>query len=62
LSLKEKGNSFFKKKEFFSAIKFYRKALEQEIADEKLKLALLNNIAQSYIEIEMFEDSLEFCD
>ena len=44
LELKEKGNSFFKKGDYQSALKYFKEALKQQ-CEKKLQIILLSNSA-----------------
>lgn len=55
---KELGNSFYKKKEFDSAIKHYKQAIEHDPTD----ITFYNNLAAVYFEQKEYEKCIQECE
>ncbi|CEG36874.1 Uncharacterized conserved protein, contains LRR repeats [Plasmopara halstedii] len=55
--LKQRGNGFYKKKEYMNAIKNYKDAL----LASPFNVAILANIAQCYLRLEEYDECIEFC-
>ncbi|EGZ11807.1 hypothetical protein PHYSODRAFT_518097 [Phytophthora sojae] len=55
--LKQKGNRFYKKKQYEDAIKSYMEAL----LASPFNVAILANIAQCYLRLDQLDDCVEFC-
>ncbi|XP_065173629.1 stress-induced-phosphoprotein 1 [Atheta coriaria] len=55
---KEKGNEFYKKKDFEKAIEFYTKAIEHDPTD----ITFFNNLAAVYFEMKQFDKCIEQCE
>lgn len=55
---KEKGNEFYKKKDFTNAIEYYNKAIEYDPTD----ITFYNNLAAVYFEQKNFEKCIELCE
>ncbi|KAE8891837.1 hypothetical protein PF005_g11892 [Phytophthora fragariae] len=55
--LKQKGNRFYKKKQYEDAIKSYMEAL----LASPFNVAVLANIAQCFLRLEQLDDCVEFC-
>ncbi|CAH0556104.1 unnamed protein product [Brassicogethes aeneus] len=55
---KERGNAFYKKKEFDEAIAHYRKAIEHDPTD----ITFYNNLAAVYFEQKEFEKCIKECE
>jgi len=56
--LKKQGNDQYKSKNFSNALEFYQKALNLA-SDPKIKAILYSNIANSYFQLEKYENCLE---
>uniref|UniRef100_K3X375 Uncharacterized protein n=1 Tax=Globisporangium ultimum (strain ATCC 200006 / CBS 805.95 / DAOM BR144) TaxID=431595 RepID=K3X375_GLOUD len=54
--LKQQGNQLYKRKQYASALQQYMKALEKC----PFNVAVLTNIAQCYLRLEEYDDSVEF--
>ncbi|KAF4030919.1 hypothetical protein GN244_ATG17267 [Phytophthora infestans] len=55
--LRQKGNHFYKKKQYPDAIKTYMEALKAS----PFNVAVLANIAQCYLRLDQLDDCVEFC-
>ncbi|KAL3662783.1 hypothetical protein V7S43_012186 [Phytophthora oleae] len=55
--LKQKGNRFYKKKQYEEAIKSYMEALTAS----PFSVAVLANIAQCFLRLDQLDDCVEFC-
>merc|ERR1712166_520082 len=55
---RQKGNNKFKKKEYKTALRFYKEALE---LTPYANISILTNMAQAHIKLEQYEEAIEFC-
>ena len=58
LVLKDLGNKFFQEKQYMQAIKCYQEAMTVT-TDDHLKMILLSNTSQNFLQLKMYEDALE---
>jgi tetratricopeptide (TPR) repeat protein len=55
---RQKGNKHFKRKEYKTALKYYKEALN---LTPYANISILTNIAQVKIKLDMYVDAIEFC-
>ena len=59
-----KGNAFFKTKNYLEAIRQYQFAIVEldkyKFIDKKLTITVLSNMAQCFLNLELYEDTLVF--
>ena len=61
LELKEKGNEYFKKKEYESAVREYSESIHLGVHHKSVLATVLSNRAACYLKLEKYEDCKDDC-